>query len=117
VQGIREVERYGAPLLIAMCAALWVWAITTAGGWGPVLNVPSQFAAGMPKAGQWWSTFLPVVTANVGFWSTLALNVPDFTRYAKSQRAQVVGQAIGLPVTMAVFAFFAMTVTAATKVG
>ena len=64
-----------------------------------------QFDPGMPQAGRFWSVFWPSVTANVGYWATLSLNIPDFTRYGRSQRAQVVGQALGLPLPMALFTF------------
>lgn len=60
--------------------------------------------------------FVPALTANVGFWATLSLNIPDFTRYAYSQKAQLAGQAIGLPVTMFLFSFLALVVTSATAV-
>ena len=70
-----------------------------------MLSSPSQFSPGMPKEGQFWSVFCPAVTANVGYWATLSLNIPDFSRYAVSQRAQAVGQALGLPFFMALFSF------------
>lgn len=72
--------RYAAPVLIALSMALLCWAVTAAGGLGPMLSAPSQFAAGMPKAGQLAATFIPALTANVGYWATLALNIPDFSR-------------------------------------
>lgn len=80
VESIASVEKFSAPILIGLSTALLVWAVTTAGGLGPLLSTPSQFGAGMPKAGQFWSVFWPAVTANVGFWATLSLNIPDFTR-------------------------------------
>lgn len=57
---------------------------------------------------------MAAVTANVGFWATLALNIPDFSRYAKSQREQMLGQAVGLPLFMAAFSFVGVAVTSAT---
>lgn len=105
IESIRVIEKYSAPILVALAAALLYWAVTAAGGWGPMLASPSQFSAGMPKAGQFWSVFWPAVTANVGYWATLSLNIPDFSRYAVSQRSQVIGQAIGLPAFMALFSF------------
>lgn len=113
LEGIRILEKYSAPLLIGMsCALLW-WAWYAAGGFGPMLSAPSQLATGS-KA--FWKVFIPAVTANVGFWATLSLNIPDFSRYAKSQRAQVLGQAIGLPLFMAAFTFVGLAVTSATVV-
>lgn len=115
-ESIRWLELWAAPLLIAMCLALLGWAYVKAGGFGPMLSTPSQFAEGQPKAGQFWGTFWPSLTAMVGFWATLALNIPDFTRFAKSQRDQVLGQAIGLPLPMALLAFVGVAVTSATVI-
>lgn len=95
---------------------LLAWALNRAGGLGPILEQPSQFAEGGKKAGQFSAAFWPSLTAMVGFWATLALNIPDFTRFAKSQRDQIVGQAIGLPVPMGLLAGLAVVVTSATVV-
>ncbi|KAG1663969.1 hypothetical protein FOA52_001095 [Chlamydomonas sp. UWO 241] len=116
MEGIRALEKYSAPLLIALSVALLAWALSAAGGFGPMLSMPSQFAPGMPQEGKLLSVLIPAVTANVGFWGTLSLNIPDFTRYARSQRDQVVGQAIGLPLFMALFTFLGLAVTSATVV-
>jgi len=116
MEGVRKLERYAAPVLICMCCSLLMWAVNAAGGFGPMLSSPSQFDPGMPKEGQFWATFVPALTANVGYWASLALNGPDFTRYAKSQRAQIIGQAIGLPVFMAAFTFVGLAVTSATSI-
>jgi len=116
VESIRLLETLAAPFLIVMGLALLGWAWVKAGGFGPMLSTPSQFAPGGEKEGQFWSVFFPSLTAMVGFWATLSLNIPDFTRYAKSQRDQVLGQAIGLPTTMTLFAFIGVAVTSATTV-
>jgi len=94
---------------------LW-WAYRTAGGFGPILSQPSQFDAGQAQAGKFWGYFFPALTGMVGFWATLSLNIPDFSRYAKSQRGQIAGQALGLPLTMALFAFIGVAVTSATTI-
>ena len=114
IESIKTVEQYSAPVLIALTVALFLWAVTAAGGFGPMISVPSAFALGGPKAGKLWATLLPALTANVGFWATLSLNMPDFTRFAHSQRAQLLGQAIGLPLTMVALSFVALVVTSAT---
>jgi NCS1 family nucleobase:cation symporter-1 len=116
VESIRVLEALAAPFLIVAGLALLVWAWVKAGGFGPMLSTPSAFAEGGPKAGQFWGVFFPNLTAMVGFWATLSLNIPDFTRYAKSQRDQVLGQALGLPTTMTLFAFIGVAVTSATTV-
>jgi NCS1 family nucleobase:cation symporter-1 len=115
-ESIRWLETYAAPFLIAMGLALLAWAYFEAGGFGEMLSAPSQFEEGGPRSGEFWSIFFPSLTAMVGFWATLALNIPDFTRYARSQRDQFMGQAIGLPPTMALFAFIGVAVTSATVV-
>jgi len=94
---------------------LW-WAYRNAGGFGPILAQPSAFDPGQPKAGQFWSFFVPGLTGMIGFWATLSLNIPDFSRYARSQRDQVVGQALGLPLTMALYSFIGVAVTSATTI-
>ena len=116
MESIRILLNIKAPLLIALGLLLLGWAYRQAGGLGPMLSQPSQFAAGGPKAGQFWAFFFPALTANVSFWATLSLNIPDFSRYATSQRAQIVGQTLGLPPTMALYAFIGVAVTSATVV-
>jgi len=116
VETIRFLLNLKAPLLIALGLALLWWAYQEAGGFGPILAQPSQFIPGGPRAGQFWQFFFPALTANVGFWATLSLNIPDFTRYASSQRAQIVGQTVGLPTTMALYSFIGVAVTSATVV-
>src|SRR5262249_52929101 len=116
VPTIRLLLNIKAPLLILMGLALLAWAYHEAGGAGPILAQPSQFAPGGPKAGRFWAFFFPALTAMVGFWATLSLNIPDFTRYADSQRSQALGQALGLPATMTLSAFIGVVVTSATVV-
>lgn len=116
MDAIRKLETYTAPAKIVICAVLLGWIYHRVGGFGPLLDKPSAFAAGGPKAGQFWSSFWPSLTAMVGFWATLALNIPDFTRFARTQRDQVIGQTIGLPVPMGLLALFSVLVTSGTVV-
>jgi NCS1 family nucleobase:cation symporter-1 len=116
MDSIRKLETYTAPLKIVICFVLLGWVYNKAGGFGPILDQPSQFIEGGKKAGQFWSSFWPSLTAMVGFWATLALNIPDFTRFAKTQRDQVIGQSVGLPVPMALLSMLAVIVTSATVV-
>jgi NCS1 family nucleobase:cation symporter-1 len=116
MDAIRKLETYTAPLKILICFVLLAWVYNKAGGFGDLLSAPSQFVEGGKKAGQFWSVFWPSLTAMVGFWATLALNIPDFTRFAKSQRDQVIGQSVGLPVPMGLLAAMAVIVTSATVV-
>lgn len=116
IESIRILLDIKAPLLIFLGLALLAWAYRQAGGFGPMLGQPSQFVAGGPKAGQFWSVFFPALTGMIGFWATLSLNIPDFTRFARTQRDQVIGQLVGLPATMALYAFIGVAVTSATIV-
>jgi NCS1 family nucleobase:cation symporter-1 len=116
IESIRILLNIKAPLLILLGMALLVWAYQRAGGFGPMLDKPSAFAAGQPKEGQFWVFFFPALTGMVGFWATLSLNIPDFTRYAFSQKDQATGQALGLPTTMGLFSFIGVAVTSATLV-
>ena len=116
IDSIRLLLNIKAPLLIALGLALLWWAWDNAGGFGPMFEKPSAFAPGQPREGQFWRFFFPALTGMVGFWATLSLNIPDFTRYAFSQRDQVTGQALGLPTTMGLFSFIGVAVTSATVV-
>lgn len=116
IEAIRRLETWSAPIKIVICALLLCWAYRRADGFGPILAQPSRFAPGQPREGQFAAVFWPSLTAMVGFWATLALNIPDFTRFAKSQRDQVLGQVIGLPVPMGLLATLAVLVTSATLV-
>lgn len=111
-EGIKWMETLAAPFLIICGLALLGWAYTRAGGFGPMLQQGEHFKAGST----FWSVFFPGLTAMVGYWATLSLNIPDFTRFARSQRDQALGQAIGLPTTMTLFAFIGAAVTSATMV-
>jgi NCS1 family nucleobase:cation symporter-1 len=116
IESIRFLLSIKAPLLIALGLLLLWWAYRTAGGFGPILSQPSAFDAGQAKAGQFFSFFFPALTGMIGFWATLSLNIPDFSRYARSQRDQIIGQSIGLPLTMALYAFIGVAVTSATTI-
>jgi nucleobase:cation symporter-1, NCS1 family len=109
---IKLLEAWAAPFLIVAGLALFAWAVTKAGGLGPTLAAPSRFAT----TGEFLAYFVPSLTAMVGFWATLALNIPDLSRFAKDQKAQVWGQFLGLPPTMTLFAFIGVAVTSASAV-
>ena len=115
---IKWLETVSAPLLIAMGLALLGWAANRAGGLGTVLAQANALARpGAPTGSRFVMTvFVPWMTAMVGFWATLSLNIPDFTRFARSQRDQIVGQALGLLTTMPLFAFIGVAVTSATLI-
>jgi NCS1 family nucleobase:cation symporter-1 len=114
LNAVRKLETWTAPIKIAICGLMVWWAVSKAGGVGPILHQPSAFADGGAKAGQFWSVFAPALTAMVGFWATLALNIPDFTRFAKAQSDQILGQAIGLPLPMGLLALVSVMTTSAT---
>ncbi|WHU03269.1 NCS1 family nucleobase:cation symporter-1 [Sphingomonas sp. NIBR02145] len=111
---IRRLETWTAPVKILVCIALVWWAVDAAGGLGPIFNAPSAFAPGGARQGQFWTVFWPALTAMVGYWATLALNIPDFTRFARSQRDQLIGQSIGLPPMMGLIALASVITTSAT---
>ena len=96
VESIRFLQSFSAPFMLVMSLILLFWMLHKAGGFGPMLSAPSRFHT----TGSFLRFFFPSLTAMVGYWATLSLNIPDFTRYAKSQDSQIVGQAFGLPVAM-----------------
>jgi nucleobase:cation symporter-1, NCS1 family len=108
-ESIRFFESWAAPVLLLMGAALLAWAVFQVGGVGPIFTQPSRFES----QAEFWRFFVPSLTGMIGYWATLSISIPDFTRYAKTQRAQVVGQAIGLPPTMALFSFIGVAVASA----
>ena len=114
LEGIKKLESWSAPLLLAGGVLLLVWAIQRGGGLGHILSESTRLQS--KTATPFWTLFPAALTANVGYWATLSLNIPDFTRYARSQRSQAVGQALGLPATMTAFAFIGVAVTSATIV-
>jgi NCS1 family nucleobase:cation symporter-1 len=116
IDSIRVLLNIKAPLLIALGLALLAWAYRQADGFGPMLAQPSQFDPGGPRAGHFWSFFFPALTGMIGFWATLSLNIPDFSRYAYSQRDQALGQVLGLPATMGLYSFIGVAVTSATVI-
>jgi NCS1 family nucleobase:cation symporter-1 len=111
-ESIKKLESLAAPFLLLMGFGLLAWAVTAGGGFGPILSQPSKFST----SGEFWKFFIPSLTAMVGFWATLSLNIPDFTRYARSQREQMLGQFFGLPFTMALYSFIGVAVTSATVI-
>jgi NCS1 family nucleobase:cation symporter-1 len=113
VEGIKRLESYAAPLLLGGGVVLLVWGFNKGGGIGNVFSESARLTQGNSS---FWTLFWPGLAANVGYWATLSLNIPDFTRYAKSQRSQILGQTLGLPTTMTLFSFIGIAVTAATVV-
>jgi nucleobase:cation symporter-1, NCS1 family len=112
-EGIKVLESWSAPLLLAGGVLLLVWAVRAGGGLGNLLAGSERLRGG---GASFWALFPAALTASVGYWATLSLNIPDFTRYARSQRSQMLGQALGLPTTMTAFAFIGVAVTSATIV-
>jgi NCS1 family nucleobase:cation symporter-1 len=112
IRTIRFLQGITGPFLLLIGLALLLWARAKAGGFGPMLATPSKFL----NFGDFFKFFVPSLTGVVAFWSTVALNIPDFTRYAKGQREQMVGQALGLPTTMTFYSFIGIAVTSATVV-
>jgi NCS1 family nucleobase:cation symporter-1 len=112
IETIRFLEGIGAPFMLGVGLLLLWWITSKAGGFGPVLRSPGKFQT----TGEFLRFFIPSLTAMVGFWATVALNIPDFTRYARSQRAQMLGQALGLPTAMTLYSFIGVAVTSASVV-
>jgi NCS1 family nucleobase:cation symporter-1 len=108
MESIKWLETLSAPFLIACGVALLVWAISRGGGLGTIMDQPAT----KPLS----ETFAIALTSGVSFWATLALNIPDFSRFARSQRDQAIGQAIAMPTTMTAFAFIGVATTAATVI-
>src|SRR6476620_11272398 len=109
---LRHVENWAAPFVLVMTSALLGWAVWSAQGFGPLLAKPGRFTTG----GEFFKVFVPSLTAMIGFWATLSLNMPDFTRFGRSQREQIIGQVVALPTTMSLFAAMGVMITSATAI-
>jgi len=116
IETIKYLETYAAPFLIIIGIGLLAWAVTKVGSLGEILSADAMaaVAGGATADFDFWRLFWPNLTAMVGFWATLSLNIPDFTRFARRQKDQMLGQVIGLPTTMALFSFIGIAVTSAT---
>ena len=112
IESIRFLQGVSAPFMLVVGLLLLWWITGKAGGLGPVLSAPSKFQT----TSGFLHFFIPSLTGMMGFWATVALNIPDFTRYAKSQQAQMVGQALGLPAAMTLYSFIGIAVTSASVV-
>jgi nucleobase:cation symporter-1, NCS1 family len=112
MDSIKWLEALSAPFLLLVGLLLVWWAYEAADGFGPIFAQPSKLGADVP----FWPVFGAGLTAMVGYWATLSLNIPDFSRFARDQKAQIVGQSIGLPTTMTLYSFVGIIVTSATVV-
>ncbi len=112
IDTIKVLEGISAPFMLALGLLLLWWIARKAGGLGPVLHTPSKFQT----TAEFMRFFIPSLTGMVGFWATVALNIPDFTRYARSQKAQMIGQALGLPASMTIYSFIGVAVTSASVI-
>lgn len=112
MNAVRVFENWAAPLVLVMAAALLLFVVKRAGGVGPMLTQPSRFHS-LPE---FWKVFIPSLTGMIGFWATLSLNIPDFTRFGRGQREQMLGQTLGLPTTMVLFSAMGVVVTSAAQV-
>jgi len=112
IEIIKKLDAVSAPFMTMVLLLLLFWVTSKAGGIGPVLKAPGRFHS----LAEFLPFFVPSLTGMVGFWATVALNIPDFTRYAKSQKAQMIGQSLGLPPAMTLFSFIGVAVTSASAV-
>jgi NCS1 family nucleobase:cation symporter-1 len=113
MNAVRRFENWAAPFVLVVAIFLLVWMVIQAKGFGPIFSEPSSVGWGN---GFWFGLFPPALMGMIAFWSTLSLNMPDFTRFGRSQRAQAIGQIVGLPTTMTIFPLIAVLVTSATIV-
>ncbi|MBL8860295.1 MAG: NCS1 family nucleobase:cation symporter-1 [Planctomycetes bacterium] len=109
MNAVRIFENWAAPIVLILAAVLVWWTVDRAGGLGPIFHAPSKFA----DLAEFWPVFVPALTGMIGFWATLSLNIPDFTRFGRGQKEQMLGQTLGLPTTMVVFSAMGVVVTSA----
>ena len=114
MNAVRKFENWAAPFVLIVAVFLLIWMTIQAGGFGPLLEDHGTVGWSLDKF--WFGIFPPSLMAMIAFWSTLSLNMPDFTRFGRSQREQAIGQALGLPTTMTIFPLIAVLVTSAATV-
>lgn len=112
IDSIKVLETWAAPFLLLIGASMLGWVWWEVGSMSKILD--ASYSLSENTEVNFWRIFWPNLTAMVGFWATLSLNIPDFTRYVKSQRDQMLGQALGLPTTMVFYSFIGIAVTSAT---
>jgi NCS1 family nucleobase:cation symporter-1 len=112
IDALRRFENWAAPLVTLAFLALMLWVVVKIGGFGPIFAETSKLGWGRG----FWTVFAPSLMGMIAFWATLSLNMPDFTRFAGSQRTQVLGQLYGLPTTMAFISMISIVVTSGTIV-
>jgi nucleobase:cation symporter-1, NCS1 family len=112
IEYIRFLQGVSAPILLGVGLLLLAWAYKSAGGFGPMLSAQSKFH----NTSEFLKFLIPALNGTVGFWATVSLNIPDFTRFARDQRGQILGQAVALPTTMTLYSFIGVAVTSATVV-
>ena len=112
MNAVRRFENWAAPFVLIVAVFLLIWMTIQAGGFGPLIEDHGTVGWSLDKF--WFGLFPPALMGMIAFWSTLSLNMPDFTRFGKSQRQQAIGQALGLPTTMTIFPLIAVLVTSAT---
>ncbi len=112
MDAVRRFENWAAPFVLIVAIFLLGWMTVQAGGFGPLLEDHGTIGWSLDKF--WFGIFPPALMGMIAFWSTLSLNMPDFTRFGRSQREQMIGQALGLPTTMTIFPLIAVLVTSAT---
>ena len=112
MNAVKRFENWAAPFMIAVFVGLLVWMIVQAGGLGPIVEEQGTLGWGA----DFWAIFPASLMGMIAFWSTLSLNMPDFTRFGRSQREQALGQALGLPTTMTLFPLVGVLVTSATVI-
>ncbi|WP_446899050.1 NCS1 family nucleobase:cation symporter-1 [Clostridium sp. LBM24168] len=112
MEQLKKFENWAAPIVLILALILMAWAVVSAHGFGPLLSESGKLST----TKDFMKVFPAALTSMVGFWATLSLNIPDFTRYAKGQKEQMIGQAIGLPVTMTIFSAMGIIITSATAV-
>jgi NCS1 family nucleobase:cation symporter-1 len=110
MDAIRKFENWAAPIVLVMAAALMIWIVGEAHGLGPILDTPGK----LDTLDKFFPVFVPSLTGMIAFWATLSLNIPDFTRFGKGQKQQMIGQALGLPPTMTIFSAMGVIITSAT---
>src|SRR6202158_1893483 len=111
MNAVRVFENWAAPIVLVMAALLLAWAVNRAHGLGPMLAQAQKFAT----LGEFWKVFIPSLTGMIGFWATLSLNIPDFTRFGRGQKEQMLGQVLGLPTTMVIFSAMGVVITSASQ--
>ncbi|WP_338602283.1 cytosine permease [Sulfolobus tengchongensis] len=104
---VKDFELIAGPLVLIILGGLLLYSFHLTNGIGPLFSIKGYEKATL-------SNVILAISAMAGFWATLVLNISDFTRFSRTQKDQLIGQTIGLPIMSMLFTFISVGITSTT---